>query len=813
MRGWWGIRRKCNQVRIAGMNRVWNKPYTIEVKTESSIEKKLMYVPLGMRLIGLKLYSPKPDDRQADLQIKGMQKSLYGNNNWFYFVKGFKINERNGEPVSVSVDSSAFDSSFLLYHGTRELKKNEEETSKPSRLASLNISAVVGQNGTGKSTLVDMIIRMINNLSVSVYGEDFVFSSAQHLHYIENVYASLAVYINDHIKILTVKGHNIYIESFKRNESERIEDSNDSQICYKRQGNKRQILTENSFHDLIVKGKPLNKRLLADWFYTIVCNYSLYAYNYSDYKYERTSDEKIASLCAKKHFRPKEEDYYWLKGIFHKNDGYQTPLEICPMRKDGYIDARNENLLGKQNLIMLAFRRVSYNGENGQPDYDGFPFRDINQTHTVVALQHYWKSQSEYRSFEESYLTKPDSIDSNEIKRHNSLVSASRYVRFFWCKQLGLCSRQKDSDNLYNNCDIISKQTWDYIVFKTYKVLRNYNEYNADYNFFTDTFEPKKVGSHLKSLLKDSTHRTRKLRQALAFIKLFDTHYANKHVLRVDVDDAYEWMQQHIGESLYVRAASKYHKLSIEDLLPPPCCGVDVWLVENTKLTEYKLNRYKYIDLVPFEGLSSGERQIAYIIGNLLNHAINIDSTVNDKSHNQSICYKHLNILMDEVELYFHPDLQRRFVKLLVDALNNSTWQNIRSMCITLVTHSPFVLSDIPGSNVLCISRDGAHEAFDKTFAANIHDLFNNTFILPNTIGELAKSLIEEFVEHYSIQINQWREQDSKREKRPTNTETENWFTKNKSRLEYLCTIVGDEYLANELIDMISELDDYYKES
>ena len=82
---------------------------------------------------------------------------------------------------------------------------------------------------------------------------------------------------------------------------------------------------------------------MKNWFYTIVINYSLYAYNFRDYIYEKTCAEKIETLRDQMDDVPHEEDYYWLKGVFHKNDGYQTPIVVNPMRQNGYINAQKEN--------------------------------------------------------------------------------------------------------------------------------------------------------------------------------------------------------------------------------------------------------------------------------------------------------------------------------------------------------------------------------------------------------------------------------------------------------------------------------------
>jgi len=44
---------------------------------------------------------------------------------------------------------------------------------------SVDICAIVGENGAGKSSLVDIFIRVMNNLAAYVIGERFVFPKAE----------------------------------------------------------------------------------------------------------------------------------------------------------------------------------------------------------------------------------------------------------------------------------------------------------------------------------------------------------------------------------------------------------------------------------------------------------------------------------------------------------------------------------------------------------------------------------------------------------------------------------------------------------
>ena len=56
-----------------------------------------------------------------------------------------------------------------------------------------------------------MMIRVLNNLSASILSEEDVYPAAAHLHYTDSVYASLAVYVEGVVKIITCKGRDLTI--------------------------------------------------------------------------------------------------------------------------------------------------------------------------------------------------------------------------------------------------------------------------------------------------------------------------------------------------------------------------------------------------------------------------------------------------------------------------------------------------------------------------------------------------------------------------------------------------------------------------
>lgn len=765
------------------IERPWMQPFSIGNDTNIILPSR------GLKLIGVRFYPYDGDNREAERKAHCIQKSLYGSSQWFYFNKGFRIKENNDGITEIEVNEDAFDSNYLLYSDTEHDGIN------------IGISAIVGANGTGKSTLIDTIVRLINNMSAAIIGEDYVYTSAQHLHYIDNVFASLAVYINNHIKILTCKGRRLELVTYETdltNLNQKHAEQEDPITERYVPHETISILNGNEPEQEILQPKQNLKHLFTDWFYTLVSNYSLYAYNYRDYINERTNAERLEKLELEHSTNCNEEDEFWLKGVFHKNDGYQTPIVIHPMRDGGYINAQKENFLGKQNLISLCFERRDKENEDGTINHEFFPFRIINQTHHIVAFYFYDIIQNKYHTLYDFCLEKkyPNNDDDNE-----RIFVLERAISSFWENTISVQYVEEDV-------------AWEYLLYKTMKVIWTYKHYEDLWTYaFSKNFDEGVFKKRLVELLMDGSHRTAKIRRIVAYLRFCkDEDYYIKQGAVVDVDTIYKWMVTKIGSQLY--PAYDYHKINKDDLLPPPSYIVTLQLVDNEHLQEYKEKGTRCMDIIPFEGLSSGERQIAYTLGNLIYHLRNIESNSKDINSNINHVlthkYGYVNVILDEVELYFHPDLQRRFISLLLDSIKGLQLASNYGINISLITHSPFVLSDIPDSNILCMSRKEHGDAFDKTFAANIHDLFNNTFILPYTIGEYAQRKITEIVSAYhrvrciEKDDSNWKVCDERQE----------WQKQLEwSRLKYISEIIGDNYLSEETKDMLDEIEEWCSEN
>ncbi|KEQ26952.1 hypothetical protein ET33_23875 [Paenibacillus tyrfis] len=109
---------------------------------------------------------------------------------------------------------------------------------------------------------------------------------------------------------------------------------------------------------------------------------------------------------------------------------------------------------------------------------------------------------------------------------------------------------------------------------------------------------------------------------------------------------------------------------------------------------------------------------------------------------------KNVLILIDEGELYLHPEWQKNFLYNLIRYLP-SVYTN-RNIQIILTSNSPIIISDLPKSNLIFIDKgengcrviDGLQET-KQTFAANIHTLFADAFFIKTgLIGEFANQVL-----------------------------------------------------------------------
>lgn len=444
------------------------------------------------------------------------------------------------------------------------------------------------------------------------------------------------------------------------------------------------------------KGLSAFQKVADHFFYTFVSNYSMYAYNRQDFKDEYDADGKGC----------------WLEGIFHKNDGYQTPVVLTPYRESGNMDVNKEAKLSNERLVALLLQDVGFKRLNEHLEVKSLLFSDNGKDYGV------------------DYLN--DECDTNFKKGgYNKLRNI---IARYWKEKYNCQLKREATLPLYD-------KALDYLASKTIKVAMKYGQYRSYFDKISsmEKWPKKKHKDAIKELIddlaKDDSHITTKIRQTLCYLtrgafkeeELTLTKAINK------CKASLRSMESPLVEGMPVMLGKQ------EDTLPAPFINVTIKLEETNKT------------VVTLDKLSSGERQQVFSIGSILYHLSNISSVHNDRNLKR-VEYKRVCVILEEIELYFHPELQRQFVRYLLDGLRQVRMENLAAVSVIIVTHSPFVLSDIPTTNILPLEEGEPKDRPLKSFGANLHDLLNSNFFMEEGAkGLFAEWVIEEILKALGI--------------------------------------------------------------
>ena len=269
-----------------------------------------------LKLIAIENGTPKNKEIRDKERYASIYKILKSGKR-FCFYRGYAIKNGSIERPKKDIDCKFFSSSPIQ----------------------IDISAIVGKNGCGKSSLIELYLRLMNNLayvchqaindgtSFNTQFVDCVFSTAYFLDtdngqcHAVSQYGAVLKYLIDGV------------EQFNYNYNMPIETP----------GFKRDKTPE----------RKLARECLQNLFYTEVINYSAYSYNIHDYLPEWDTVYNNSNEIELKE-EERLEERCWIDALFHKNDGYQLPIVLNPFRDDGVVDYNNESTLTLERLYSLT---------------------------------------------------------------------------------------------------------------------------------------------------------------------------------------------------------------------------------------------------------------------------------------------------------------------------------------------------------------------------------------------------------------------------------------------------------------------------
>lgn len=777
-----------------------------------------------------------------------------------------------------------FDNNYLFDSKTKKVLKQERKhipanfffsAKKDSTLETVNVQAIVGKNGKGKSSIVELIIRILNNF----YKQYKIGKVTEKLIFAEGLFANLFFEVNG--KICKIHVDSRRVKKSGGNYSIIAKFFEQDNLIY----DSTKEANTNRYREEVIN--------LEDLFFTMYVNYSLYGLDDGDYTNECIYIEEQSAKNAEVN---KES---WLTQIFHKNDGYQTPIVLHPFREMGQVNIRNEKYLVSQRLLSIILDEVNnkfHLTEDLVADKVNITFKEkdaleeyldkiitpkqlevskyrkvesylisnhskVSKKQTIELIDQYYNflqenkqllfkfkgiiKKKKIRPFSiKNVLTYSDVTLINLANFSRLLTEDSSYLDFDFESIYNNLMRQVKDDEVKNKMRYIIKETGDFNFF-TYNLFQiltiyfnfwkshfkltddnifKYKKYNLEKSLFyyclvksyksiiypkynvynrVDTIIPfaaklrldykNSIEPHSEFLTKivsvDNSHISLKLRQAKKILELSINKPQSKLI---------KFYKKFVEKSGFadIEELNKYINEAIEDdkstdrltYLPPRIFQTNIFLKSlSSGGTDININK-----------LSSGEYQKNSIVSSIVYHLKNIDSVEYEaKSKMKAITaisisptynFRNINIFLDEIELYFHPEYQRKFINDLLVLLSNIKFKNIRNINFLFITHSPFILSDIPQQNILFLNDSAKPENLEEsynTFGSNIHDLLAHNFFLRNgVIGAFALEKINNIIE----QLN--------------DENLKNYTENEKVDLLKNIHLVGENFLKNKLLDI-----------
>ena len=583
-----------------------------------------------------------------------------------------------------------------------EIKIPEKELDLYSPINSdlkINISAVVGKNGSGKSTLIELLFVSAYLLALDkdilehrIHKDEITKSKEDRKKGIYKAQSSTKTRIKElNQEVLETvetlsklkkkisqlywnENHLRYLTDLEK-EIHQIKKELKVEIYYQIDDDIIQFsfdVNGNSQFKLVNESSKTSINVLKDkftdfFFYSLVLNYSQYALN-------------------------SEETGVWIQELFHKNDAYQTPIVINPMRTGGNYDINTENNLARQRLLANILEPL--NGELPENS-----MRQLASGHLATRI----KLELNTKKFE------------NDLGEEKILENTTHEKEWVFVKDTFLLESSTRTKTDYD------KYARQYIIDKLISMSDNYSQYDE----FCKNDKILNIKGYLDALNIDCSHIAYKFFQTVNFLKY---NYAKDLVIYKDKNEGYNNVNI---LSEFIKDNSDGEELI--HCIPPPIFKTEIYFDD-------------YDEHNSLKRLSSGEKQYIYSISSIMYHLRYLNSVDEDKVPHK---YQYINLIFDEIELYYHPELQRSFINDLIEAIKRCNLNDIKSINCIFVTHSPFILSDIPVTNVLKLEDGNINNTMGETFAANIHDLLANGFFLKNSfMGEYAKQKIKDLLKY-----------------------------------------------------------------
>lgn len=610
----------------------------------------------------------------------------------------------------------------------------------------ISVFAIVGKNGSGKSTLLEMMFRMVNNLSY-VLLHDIRRAGAYPLRYVYGIWANMDYELDGKFYRLCCQDKNVMLM-----ELDRDHDYIDGTIIIDAKVEvphvkfyRMEFPEDNKCEIDIEQYRELAEKL----FYTVVVNYSMQAYVEQDFQDEKTEWQDG------KAYSPHWAEKAWINSLFHKNDGYMCPIVLNPYRDKGKVDMNREMRLAQQRLESLLI----YYKRKGIDYIDGYTLHNIHYRFNPDVINGYFGNK------ELAQLLMKVGKDDDKLSIGGELTDVNtkfRYILYLFKKVMEaprLNFQQqilktfgvkyeinKDDDllaaELYLICKIVNiAQKYPTYATEKEKILLEDNE-QFDYLEILNSTPYEEYNEPMRALAT-------KVKNQDGHIGL-KAHRAKRYILLSQKKQKLFKREAELGNEFELNDFAKHYwgnenlnsVEKITEVLPPSIFSYEIMLEKTSNQYDDEGTDTSGIgSIIPMRQMSSGERQFLFTTSTIAYHLQNLRSV-----KRPSPKYGYFNIVLDEVEICFHPEYQRIFVHKLLNMLTRLGMNNKESINIWIVTHSPFILSDIPLNNILYLKKghQQAPTEEDNPFGANINDILKQSFFLNHGfMGEFSKNYVK----------------------------------------------------------------------
>ena len=653
----------------------------------------------------------------------------------------------------------------------------------------INVHAIVGKNGSGKSSLLEIMFRLINNLSFCLL-KDIPRNASDDIRYSFGLFAEMGWTINKKKGTLTCKDGEV---TFK---SEGIE--KDIKFKVREEGGMTVFMYGYDFS----REYALMKTVAENFFYTVVLNYSMQSYVAQDYV-----GEECKSRTSNRHKSWMVDDV-WINALFHKNDGYMCPINLNPYRDEGQINMNKEMILTRERVSSM----LEYFKQEEKSIIDGYRLAKVIYTYNSGKVNGYFDSMRLVDMENEKFPTtdkdqlkfRKDTADveGNKAERISELFilaieSAENNIAKTILSHYGIDTTIRDRAYVKGMTYLVCKVLNIGLVYPKYLLLTGKGDAYTYWDALAekgDDYKIEVVEKLLSAIDNEDSHITEKVKRALRFFKYYQKIKRNAPFQLDSFDENMGFSGAEYRKGLGIEENTHLTLKEIEQSQPISIFRQHVYVQELDKAGNPKDK------LIELRQLSSGERQYVFTLSSIVYHLTNLLSV---KDENPK--YHNFNIIIDELEICMHPDYQRMFVSKMLNLLERLELNKAPlNLNIVFCTHSPFTLSDIPKQNILYLDngKDVCDKMEQETFGANVNELLAESFFLSGGfMGEFAKNKIVSLVKY----LQEESDADNKsviENQVDSHADINNW---DKDSASALIEMVGDDVIRMQLRSMFAK--------